>query len=90
MLASLAGKFDSLSNQLDERLETARLELDELVRNVQLPAVPDISDLRTRAADMFAETPSMNDIVERGWQILIDEVFEELIRRKAGLAPSGA
>jgi len=85
----LAGTIDSLSHQLDERLEIARHELDQFIRNVQLPAVPDMSDLRARAAGMFADTPSMNDIVERGWQILIDEVLEELIRRKSGLAPAG-
>ena len=78
----LAAILDSFSHQLDEKLETARRELDELVHSAQLPAVPTIADLRSRAADMFVGTPSMNDIVDRGWQILIDEVFEELLGQK--------
>jgi len=79
--------LDSWSHQLDEKLEVARLELDEFIRSAHLPALPTLIDLRTRAADMFVDTPSMNDIVERAQQILIDDVFEELLGRQAALAP---
>jgi len=79
--------LDSWSHQLDEKLEVARLELDEFIRSAHLPALPTLIDLRTRAADMFVDTPSMNDIVERARQILIDDVFEELLGRQAALAP---
>ena len=47
---NLAGFIDSWSHQLDERLETARHELDELIRSVHLPAMPTMTDLRTRAS----------------------------------------
>jgi stearoyl-CoA desaturase (delta-9 desaturase) len=73
---SLAEAIDSWSHQLDDRLETARHELDELTRSVHLPAMPTMTELRARAAAMFVGTPSMNDIVERGRQILIDDVLE--------------
>lgn len=85
----LAGLIDGLSHQLDEKLETARHDLDELIRTVHLPAVPTMADLRTRATAMFVRTPSMNEIIERGWQILIDDVFEELLGRKAAVAERG-
>ncbi len=83
----LAGILDSWSHQLDEKLEAARLELDEFIRSAQLPTLPTLTDLRTRAADMFVDTPSMNDIVERARQILIDDVVEQLIGRQMALAP---
>ncbi len=86
----LAGIIDSWSHQLDEKLEIARHELDEFIRTVHLPALPTLIDLRTRATVMFVDTPSMNDIVERARQRLIDDVFEELIGRKMELAAARA
>ena len=86
----LAGIIDSWSHQLDEKLETTRHELDEVLRTVQLPAMPTMTDLRTRAAAMFVGTPSMNHIVERARQILIDDVFEELLGRNVVVAAARA
>jgi stearoyl-CoA desaturase (delta-9 desaturase) len=83
----LTETLDCWGHQLDEKLETARLELDEFIRSAHLPALPTLIDLRTRAADMFVDTPSMNDIVERARHILIDDVFEELLGRQMALAP---
>ena len=86
----LAGFIDSWSRRLDEKLELAHHELDEFIRSARLPALPTLIDLRTRAADMFVDTPSMNDIVERARQILIADVFEELLGRKMVLAAARA
>jgi stearoyl-CoA desaturase (Delta-9 desaturase) len=82
----LAEIVDSWSHQLDEKLETARHELDQFIHTVRLPTVPTIGDLRARARVMFVDTPSMNDIVDRGWQILVDQVFEEMRGRQLALA----
>ncbi len=86
----LAGLIDSWSHRLDEKLELAHHELDEFIRSARLPDLPTLIDLRTRAADMFVDTPSMNDIVERARQILIADVFEELLGRKMVLAAARA
>jgi stearoyl-CoA desaturase (delta-9 desaturase) len=86
----LAGLIDSWSHRLDEKLELAHHELDEFIRSAHLPALPTLIDFRTRAADMFVDTPSMNDIVERARQILVADVFEELLGRKMVLAPARA
>ncbi len=86
----LAGLIESWSHRLDEKLELAHHELDEFIRSARLPALPTLIDLRTRAADMFVDTPSMNDIVERARQILIADVFEELLGRKMVLAAARA
>jgi stearoyl-CoA desaturase (delta-9 desaturase) len=86
----LAGLIESWSHRLDEKLELAHHELDELIRGAHLPALPTLIDLRTRATDMFVDTPSMNDIVERARQILIADVFEKLLGRKMVLAAARA
>ena len=85
-----AGLFDSWSHQLDEKVETARHKLYEVLRTVHLPVMPTMADLRAHADDMFVSTPSMNDIVERGWQLLIEDVFNELLRRKVMVADARA
>ena len=81
--AALAGLLDAWSRQLDERLEMARHDLDELVGTVHLPAMPTVAELRARASAMFVVTPSMNDIVERGRQILIENVLAEMFGQRA-------
>ena len=86
----LAGLFDCWSHQLDEKVETARHKLYEVLRTVHLPVMPTMADLRAHADDMFVSTPSMNDIVERGWQLLIEDVFNELLRRKVMVADARA
>jgi stearoyl-CoA desaturase (delta-9 desaturase) len=86
----LALLIDSWSQRSEERLESARRELDEFIRGTSLPAMPTVADLRARASAMFVGTPSMNDIVERARQKLIDAVFDELLGRKAETALSGA
>jgi stearoyl-CoA desaturase (delta-9 desaturase) len=86
----LAGLIDSWSRRLDEKLDRAHHELDDFIHGARLPALPTLIDLRTRAADMFVDTPSMNDIVERARQILVADVFEELLGRKMVLAAARA
>jgi stearoyl-CoA desaturase (delta-9 desaturase) len=83
----LAEAIGSWSHQLDDRLEAARRELDELTRGVSLPAMPDMTELRARAAAMFVGSPSMNDIVERSRQILIDDVLEAMLGRDLAAVP---
>jgi hypothetical protein len=45
-----------------------------------------MAELREKAANMFAHTPNLNDIVERTRQILIDGVRDELLGRRAATA----
>jgi stearoyl-CoA desaturase (Delta-9 desaturase) len=80
----LAGMIDGWRRQVDKRVETTRHRLHEILDTVHLPVMPTMAELRARADAMFVCTPSMNDIVERGWQKLLDQVFEELLRRNIG------
>jgi stearoyl-CoA desaturase (delta-9 desaturase) len=82
-----AEAIDSWSHQLDDRLESARQELDDFTRSVHLPAMPSMTELRARAAAMFVGSPSMNDIVERSRQILIDDLLEAMLGRQPATVP---
>jgi len=82
--------IDGWRHRVDEKVETARRRLHEVLGTVQLPVMPTVAELRARADAMFVRTPSMNDIVERGRQILIDHVFEELLRRRMTAVPATA
>ena len=76
----LARFIDGWRHRLDGTVETARHELEELIRTVHLPPMPTAGDLHARAAAMFVRTPSMNEIVGRARQILIEDLCEELLR----------
>ncbi len=75
----LGALVDRWHRQLDHRVETARHELDELIHRVQPPDMPTAAELRARAAEMFVRTPSMNDIVERARQMLVEDLCEALL-----------
>ena len=83
-----SGFVDKFQHQLDEKTETMREEFEQLMRSIDLPALPSAADFRIRAADMFVRTPSMNDIAERARQILIDQLCEQLLQPKAVLVRS--
>lgn len=65
----------------------ARAHLEAMLREVQVPHFPSLDDLRRRAEAMAARTPSIDDIVERAREILIDAVGRRLV--EADL-PAGA
>ncbi|MBI1182187.1 MAG: acyl-CoA desaturase [Alphaproteobacteria bacterium] len=81
----LSHLMEGWHRQVDERLEALRHELDDLLHAVHVPAMPSMAELRHRAATMFAHTPSLNDIVERTRQMLLERVTAELMRRPAPL-----
>ena len=75
----LAGRIEQWRHRFDGRVETTRRDLEEMIRTVHLPPMPSVSDLHARAAAMFARSPSMNDIVGRARQMLIEGVCESLL-----------
>lgn len=69
-------------HRLESNVEAARQELAAFLADVHhLPAMPTPADLAARASAMFARTPSMNEIVERARQKLIDNVCDALVVR---------
>ena len=79
----LAARVERWRHQFDDKVEIVRHELDELIRGVQLSAMPTMTELSSRAAAMFVRSSSMNEIVERARQMLIENVYAELAGRRA-------
>lgn len=75
----IAELLDRWHHQLDGHMDHARHEFDELIQKIQLPDMPSPGDLKTRASAMFVRTPSMNEIVERARQILVDDLRDALL-----------
>ena len=60
------------------QVEHGRHELELLIERMHLPTMPSMVELRVKAQDMFAQTPSMNEVVERARQILLERLYAEL------------
>jgi stearoyl-CoA desaturase (delta-9 desaturase) len=88
--AQLAGRIEDWRQRFDGRVAMVRRDLEELVRTVQQPPMPTLSDLHARAADLFARSSSMNDIVGRARQKLIESVCEAVLGGHAALVPARA
>ncbi|WP_316978250.1 acyl-CoA desaturase [Shumkonia mesophila] len=85
--AALAGRWAALTG--GRSVESARLELAQFLQSVHLPAMPTAAEIKAQAAAMFVDTPSINDIVERARQRLIETVCEMALGRPAE-TPAGA
>lgn len=53
-------------------------DLTEYLSEIHLPQVPSLQDIRARAKSMFAETPSLEQVVERARQLILEELCERL------------
>jgi stearoyl-CoA desaturase (delta-9 desaturase) len=72
---------ESWHRQMDGKVEAVRHEMEDLIHSVHLPAMPSLAELRSKATAMYAHTPSLNDIVERTRQMLVEKVRDEVLRR---------
>ncbi len=79
--AALAERWAALTG--GHSVEAARLELAHFLQGVHLPAMPTLAEIKAQAAAMFVDTPSINEIVERARQRLIDTVCEMALGRPA-------
>ena len=75
----LAERLDEWRYRFDGKVETVRRDLEELIGAVHIQPMPSLAELHARAAAMFARTPSINDIVGRARQMLIEGVSESLL-----------
>lgn len=74
--------------QFGKRAAAIHDELEQHFRRIDSFAIPSLNDIRDRAAAMFVHTPSMNVIVERAREMLIENVCEELLIGKPALVHS--
>ena len=68
--------------ELAERARTARSQAESALAELHLPHlphVPSLDELRERAEEMYASTPSIDDIVARAREIILQNVAARLL-----------
>jgi stearoyl-CoA desaturase (delta-9 desaturase) len=63
---------------LQERLAATQQRAADVLASVHLPHMPTRSEILARATAMFARTPSMDDIVDRAHNLLLDAIGAKL------------
>ncbi len=61
------------------RMREARLHAVDTLQKLQLPQMPSPEELRRRAQEMFASTPSIDDIVNRAHRLISEAVCDRLM-----------
>jgi stearoyl-CoA desaturase (Delta-9 desaturase) len=64
---------------LQERLAAAQSRAADVLANVSLPHLPSRSELLAQATAMFARTPSIEEIVDRAYGLMLDAIGARLI-----------
>lgn len=77
--AALAAALEnSQLSALQATLVTAQHRAAEVLANVHLPHVPTRSEMLAQATAMFARTPSIDEIVDRAYDLMLDAVGARL------------
>jgi stearoyl-CoA desaturase (delta-9 desaturase) len=63
---------------LQERLSAAQHQAAEVLANAHLPHLPTRAELGAKARAMFARTPSVDDIVDRAYAMVLDAIGARL------------
>jgi len=72
---------------LQERLADARHRAADVLASLHLPQLPTRHEISARARAMFAETPSMEDIVNRAYAVILDAIGTRLSATSRAIAP---
>jgi len=73
----------SHSSKLEELHKRARLgqtEVEKFLRELKIPELPAPTDLKHKAQKMFSHIPSLNPVVERAHQIIIESISVWLVQ----------
>jgi stearoyl-CoA desaturase (delta-9 desaturase) len=65
--------------ELRSRAQSTKADAVAMLADMHVPHVPTMEELRERARQMFASTPSMDDIVARARELILDAVATELL-----------
>ena len=84
---SSALEAPSLSALL-ERLSAAQHRAADVLAAVPLPHLPTREEVLARATTMFARTRSMDDIVERAYELVLDAIAARLCGNALAAAPA--
>ncbi|MFI5012978.1 MAG: acyl-CoA desaturase [Hyphomicrobiales bacterium] len=64
--------------ELQEKLSQARHMAADALANMSLPSIPTMEEIRARAAAIFAQTPSLDDIVLRANRMILENVYARM------------
>jgi stearoyl-CoA desaturase (Delta-9 desaturase) len=77
--AALSSALEASSlSALLERLATAQHRAADVLAGLSLPHLPTRDEVLARATTMFARTRSMDDIVERAYELMLDSIAARL------------
>ncbi len=60
------------------QLHKGREDLVAYLKELHLPELPSVDELRTRIAERYEDTPSMDEIAERARVLILDRVFSHM------------
>jgi stearoyl-CoA desaturase (delta-9 desaturase) len=66
--------------ELRKRARMGQSEVEKFLREVKIPELPAPTDLKHKAQKMFAHIPSLNPVVERAHQIIIQSISVWLVQ----------
>lgn len=78
----------SHSSKLEELRKRARIgqtEVEKFLRELKIPELPAPTDLKLKARKMFVHIPSLNPIVERAHQIIIQSISAWLVQEATAI-----
>jgi stearoyl-CoA desaturase (delta-9 desaturase) len=74
-------------DELRERARAARSNAAAMLAELHLPHIPTVDELRRRAEQMYANSPSLDEVVEHAREIILQKIAQYLLA-DAGLEPA--
>jgi len=72
-------KLDELRATARQARDDAEARIQELIDSVQMPEVPTVEEMRERARQMFADSPSLDDIAIRARELTLEAISARLL-----------
>jgi stearoyl-CoA desaturase (Delta-9 desaturase) len=77
--AAIGSALDGTSlSALKEKLAATQQSAENVLASLHLPLLPTRNEIRSRATAMFARTPSIDDIVDQAYRLILDGVGARL------------
>ena len=71
--------FEEIQQMARQARDDAEARLVAYLDQLQLPELPTAEELRARAAEMFADTPSMDEVAQRARELILEAVSAHLL-----------
>lgn len=72
-------KLEELRATARQARDDAEMRIQELIDSVNMPEVPTVEEMRDRARQMFADSPSLDEIAVRARQLTIEAISARLL-----------